>query len=103
MSLDMTAGKNQESINHPEEAILVLCYQGDESGDFPELSRLWDEFYDGPRIDPNRAGRIAEELRSAIPKITEELDQSLGDSALRLADFFHTAFENGSWVHSVSD
>lgn len=91
MPFDMTAGKKRESISHPEEAILVLCYQDGGSEEFPELSLLWEEFYDGPRIDPDRALRIAKELRSATPSIKESLDSALTDSALRLARFFQEA------------
>lgn len=78
------------------------CYQ-DGGGQYPELCWLWEEFYDGPRIAPERATRLAAEFERAAEEVREALGPTMEAAATRIAGFFRSAGESGSWVSCRSD
>ena len=98
MPFHMTADRREDCIDREEEVILELTY-GD--GHYPELSQLWEEFYDGPRLSPDRCGRLANELEHA--RSLNVLPPSLVASATRLIEFFRFAYEDHCWVECNSD
>lgn len=98
MAFHMTANHREDCIDRDEEVILDSTYR---DGHYPELSRLWEEFYDGPRIPPDRCGRLANELEHA--RSSNALPPSLSASAIRLIEFFRFAYEDHSWVECNSD
>ena len=96
----MFAGELTEAIDLHEEAILQSCDR-DAEGLFPELGRLWEEFYDGPDIEPERAKRLAAELQAAVDG--GRVEKRLEDAAKRLARFFLAAARQGSTIDCRSD
>lgn len=102
MAFDLSAGGRQDSIDHAEQAILVHCYE-DGGGRYPEMCWLWEAFYDGPTIDPERATRLAVEFERAAEEIRRALGPSMEAAAARIAGFFRSAGESGRWVTARSD
>jgi len=60
MAFALLAGELRLSISHSEEYILQAAYQAPEK--YPELTKIWEEFYDSPVIKHDRSNRIVHEL-----------------------------------------
>ncbi|WP_422040664.1 hypothetical protein [Roseibium sp.] len=60
MAFELRAGELRLSISHSEEYILQAAYQAPEK--YPELTKIWEEFYDRPVIERDRSNRIVHEL-----------------------------------------
>ena len=99
MPFDLTAGAHRDAIEHEEEVILQRA--ADDEARYPELTRVWFAFYDSPRIDPDRAGRLAAECAALAE--AGVLDREHIDAARRLANFFARAAADGTWVATMSD
>ena len=102
MALQMKAGDTADSISHDEEEILALAVEIDPKR-FPELSWLGCVFFGNPKIEPDRAKRLATEIEGLRVEATEQLEPPLVASAMRLASFFQAAGESGTWVHCQSE
>lgn len=62
MAFDMYLDGKNEKIHYSEEDFFMIVTKED---GFPNLEWLWEEFYNGPEIDGQRAKLIAEELEMA--------------------------------------
>ncbi|WP_422374428.1 hypothetical protein [Roseibium sp.] len=90
------------SINHTEEYILQSAYQEPEK--YPELTKLWEEFYDGPVIDPDSANRIVHELIELLAGSADpDPDPALSDSIQRFLPFFSKAYTRSLDIQCKSD
>jgi hypothetical protein len=90
-------GYRADRIGHDEEALFALI---DEHPGYPALADLWDRFYDGPRIDPDQCGALAEELLRLKPLVD---DPQLAASVDRIRHFFLSAHEKQRSVYCASD
>lgn len=97
MAFDMHAGSVHDEIDYAEEVILDLI---DGDSDFPLLNWLSENFYNGPRIQPERARSIASELVTLRETLE---DQDLRAVCSRLIQFFSGAAAKNIEIHCVSD
>jgi hypothetical protein len=98
MAFDMFAGEAHLSINRSEEILFQIAHENPE--EFPELTRLWETFYDGPLISNEQSGKLVHELI--------ELGESAGNEKLkhiigRLLPFFSRAFRSSLDIQCLSD
>ncbi|MEL6645727.1 MAG: hypothetical protein AAFQ79_17485 [Pseudomonadota bacterium] len=100
MAFDMYAGDLRLSINHSEEYILQSAYQEPEK--YPELSKIWEEFYGGPVIDHDRSNRIVHEL-IALLATSDNRDPALSHSIQRFLPFFSMAYTRSLTIQCKSD
>ena len=100
MAFDMYAGDLRLSINRAEEYILQSAYQEPEK--YPELTRIWEEFYDGPVIDHDRSNRIVHELIALLAS-SGEPDPALSHSIQRFLPFFSEAYARSLTIRCKSD
>ena len=59
MAFEMYFDDHHETIEHHEEFLFALIPN---SVIFPELSRLWQAFYDSPTLQPDQANQLVHEL-----------------------------------------
>ena len=100
MAFDMYAGDLRLSINHSEEYILQSASQSPEK--YPELTRVWEEFYDGPVIDHDRSNRIVHELIALLPS-SGDPNPALSHSIERFLPFFSAAYTGSLTIQCKSD
>ena len=100
MAFDMYAGDLRLSINHSEEYILQSASQAPEK--YPELTKVWEEFYDGPVIDHGRSNRIVHELIALLPS-SGEPNPALSHSIQRFLPFFSAAYTRSLTIQCKSD
>lgn len=90
----------KEQIHHHEEFILQMM----EEGEYPDANFLWENFYNGPKIDPEMANRLVHELlefrsthenHSQIKSIKSFVD--------RLVVFFSKAYTKKVTIRCHSD
>lgn len=96
MAFDMYLKSQRVSIEHYEEGLFTLINEED----CPKLIELWNNFYNGPRINPNDANDIVHELI----KIRENVE---GNNVLSVVDkllpFFSKAYKLQESIRCVSD
>ena len=97
----MYAGDRRELIDHHEEFIFSVAEQYENS--FPELMRLWEQFYDGPRLSPAQAGAIVHELIELVSTINSPRERQLTELVLRLLPFFSYAYKENVEIKCLSD
>lgn len=100
MAFAMHAGDLRMSINHSEEYILQSAYREPEK--YPELTKLWEEFYDGPVIEHDRANRIVHELIELLAGSADP-DPALSHSIQRFLPFFSKAYTRSLNIQCKSD
>ena len=100
MAFDMYAGDLRLSINHSEEHILLAASQAPES--YPELTKVWEEFYDSPVIDHDRSNRIVHELIELLVNL-DDPDPALSHTILRFLPFFSNAYTRSLTIRCESD
>ena len=100
MAFDMYAGDLRLSISHSEELILHLASQEPEK--YPELTKVWEGFYDDPVIDHDRSNRIVHELIALIPS-SGDPNPALSHSVQRFLPFFSTAYTRSLTIQCKSD
>lgn len=95
----------RDRIGHDEE--YFLQFVTDHQLPCPELSRIWESFYDGPRIYPNQSRSITAEIgivdsaiRSHLPATKLRSWESTRD---RLILFFHESEKQDGVIQCVSD
>ena len=108
MALDMKLSESAltSEIHHHEEQYLVLI----EAYDLPcpILYRIWEQFYDGPRISPTDSALIVQELTGIDRFIKSERPESIDSkkwaaSFAKLTKFFMEASSTKSTVQCISD
>ena len=100
MAFDMYAGDLRLSINHSEEYILQAASQAPDK--YPELTKVWENFYDGPFIDHDRSNRIVHEL-IALHASSGKPDPALSHSIQRFLPFFSAAYTRSLTIRCKSD
>ena len=104
--MKITKSGRKDKIDHDEEYILSLIEQHDL--ECPILGRIWEAFYDGPKIYPDLARSIVTELDliNAFLESHQEHNKAPKQwslSYLRLRDFFSDASNNNSIIACISD
>ncbi len=100
MAFDMYADNLRLSINHSEEYILQSASQSPEK--YPELTKVWDEFYDGSVIDHDRSNRIVHELIALLAS-SGDPDPSMSYSIQKFLPFFSKAYTRALTIECKSD
>ncbi len=100
MAFDMYAGDLRLSINYSEENILQSASQVPKK--YPELTKVWEEFYDGPVIDHDRSNRIVHELIAFLAS-SGNADPALSHSIQRFLPFFSQAYTRSLTIQCKSD
>lgn len=108
MAFDMKLSESgiADEINYDEEYFLRLIEVHDLP--CPQLDRIWEQFYEGPRIYPNHAEVIAKELDVINSFITSSKSPEIepkkwGRTYKRLREFFAKSYELGEVVQCISD
>ena len=100
MAFDMFAGDLRLSIHHSEEYIFVSAAQSPEK--YPELTRVWESFYDDPVIDHQRSNRIVHELIALLAN-SGTSDPAMSNSVQRFLPFFSEAYTRSFSIQCKSD
>ncbi len=105
MAFDMYLSGTAESIDHHEEGLFAIANEAFEtSGAYPDLCWLWGEFYDGPKIDSQRSGRIVHELIALRSHcLALDASKSLTHVIDRLLPFFSRSYVDGVAIETASD
>ena len=95
-----------DTIDHNEEYFLRLIEVHDLP--CPQLDRIWEQFYEGPRIYPNHAEIIVKELdvinTFITPSKSPEIEpEKWKRTYKRLRGFFSKSHELGEVVQCISD
>ncbi|WP_332776473.1 hypothetical protein [Polaromonas sp.] len=101
MAFDMFAGGVQESIGHHEEFLFSLA-ETDESR-YPELLKVWQFFYDDPRLSAHQAGALVHELIELLASNGGLASKPLASVVVRLLPFFSMAYRSQQEVTCRSD
>lgn len=101
MALDMYAGDLRDEIDFDEEFLLISACKHEEQ--FPHLTNLWEAFYDGPRLAPNIALALAEELAALLETESFEPNLNAQKTVERLGAFFRGAYSNQQQINCMSD
>jgi hypothetical protein len=97
MAFDMYLKSERVSIEHYEEDLFLLI---NEDNEYPKLMELWENYYNGPRINPGEANDMVHELirlRSLID------DKSILSVVDKLLPFFSKAYKLQESINCVSD
>lgn len=100
MAFALLAGELRLSISHSEEYILQAAYQAPEK--YPELTKIWEEFYDDPVIDHDRSNLIVHELIELQASARDPVP-ALSHSTQRFLDFFSKAYTRSFNIECKSD
>ena len=93
----MYLGSIREKIDHHEENLLSMVREDE---NFPKLSWLFDEFYNGPQINPECSNELVHEL---INLKGLNSDKSLVHTIDRLMLFFSKAYNQKKIIICKSD
>ncbi len=98
MAFDLRFENKKEKIEPHEEGLFLLVNEDDR---YPALNWLWQEFYDSPRIQPERCNEIVHELifLQSLNGIAKEVQHIIA----RLLPFFSMAYTNSKQVNCASD
>ena len=100
MAFDLYAGDLRLSINHSEEYILQSASQASEK--YPELTKVWEEFYIDPVIDHDRSNRIVHELIALLAS-SGDPDPALSHSIQKFLPFFSAVYTRSLTIQCKSD
>jgi hypothetical protein len=101
MAFDMYLGKERESINHQEEGLFEIIFD-DES--YPKLNTVWEDYYNGPLIQPNKANDLVHELVALrIQIVGNDKLKYLIRIIDRLVPFLSKAYRTDKEIRCVSD
>ena len=100
MAFDLYAGDLRLSINHSEEYILQSASQASEK--YPELTKVWEEFYIDPVIDHDRSNRIVHELIALLASL-DDPDPALSHNIQKFLPFFSAAYTRSLTIQCKSD
>ncbi len=88
----MYFGSIREKVDHYEENILIMVHEHE---GFPKLSWLFDEFYNGPKINPECSNELVHEL---INLKASNSDKSLVHTIDRFMLFFSKAYKQNKTI-----
>lgn len=101
MAFDMQTSETSERINHHEDFLFLLV---DEQPDrYPQLSILWDKFYDSPVLSPPQAEAIVHELIDLLNVQGGLENKALSHLIFRLLCFFSMAAKTDQSIQCSSD
>ena len=102
MAFDMYFGEAEhEAIGHHEEFLFSLVQEHEDR--YPELTKIWEAFYDGPTISAHQSGHIVHELIELLASNGGLTNKSLASAVVRLLPFFSSAYRGGKDVRCSSD
>lgn len=96
----MKADGLKEAIQHHEEEIFSMIVEDDA---FPQLNRIWEQFYDGPQIFPDHANKLVHELIALKEKRISEEEKHMIYTIDRLISFFSKAYTSNKQIYCISD
>lgn len=99
MGLDLYSSSRQDCIQHHEEFVFSLVER--EPKRFPELNRIWREFYNDPPISSEQAGQLVHELIDLLD--SHNTDPRVVNLAARLIPFFYFTNKQNASVRCTSD
>ncbi len=100
MAFSMYADDLSEYIDHHEEFLFEIASR--ERGIYPELVKMYSEFYDSPTLDSERAGRLVHELIDLLERHGKS-DKNLVRVIFRLLPFFSKASRGAYSIRCSSD
>lgn len=102
MAFDMYAGDRRDQIDHHEESLFELI--GTDDNQYPNLRFIWENIYEGPRIDPVVSELLVHELLHLSDVNSHTNDAKwISPIVLRLSTFFSYAYREGLTVRCSSD
>ena len=99
MAFEMYTANRSEWIDHHEEYIFSLVER--EPKRYPQLNRIWREFYNDPPITPEQSEQLVQELMDLLDK--HKQDQATIRVLVRLLPFFYFSGKEILDIHSRSD
>ena len=99
MAFDMYIDNEREFIDHHEEEIFSLINEDDS---YPMLNWLWQEYYDGPKVEPRISNDLVHELIALRSSLTKD-QKYLLVTIDRLLPFLSKAFVLNKTIRCVSD
>lgn len=100
MAFDMYLGEKREAIEYYEEGLFSIVSEDER---FPKLNWLWENFYNGPRIEPNVSNEIVHELIQVRTVFLESGDKTSLKCVDRLLPFFSESYKTDTQVRCASD
>ena len=101
MAFDMIVGKERTYIETDEE-VLFLITQGDKN--YPQLNRLWESYYESPKIYPDIANTLVYELEQLKSNLFDAENRKTVETVInRIVPFLERAFENHAVINCKSD
>ncbi|TQV73842.1 hypothetical protein FLL45_13315 [Aliikangiella marina] len=101
MAFDLYLGKERACIEHHEEGIFSAIT---DDSRYPKLNRLWEEFYNGPLIQPGTANELVHELINLRTEMSNQVDSKHLVLAIdRLLPFLSKAYKSEEQIRCVSD
>jgi hypothetical protein len=97
MAFDMYAGSRYEKIEHEEEFVFSLITESEE---FIHLNNIWDNFYNGPKIEYQNANKIVHELITLKSKVLSKNEHRIID---RWLIFFSYSYTQEKDIRCASD
>lgn len=98
MAFDMFSKNYDAAIGTHEEEIFYLINEDD---NFPQLNRIWENYYKSPKISVEQANELVHELIEAREKFVKQ--KSVTFLIDRLLPFFSKAYRNNEIITCVSD
>lgn len=99
MGFDMRTPTRGAGIAHHEEFIFSLVERDPKK--YPELHRIWREFYNDPPITADQAERLVGELMDLLDKHQQE--KAIVNVLVRLLPFFYFAYKEKTDIRTLSD
>jgi hypothetical protein len=100
MAFDMYLGERSEKIDHHEAFIFKLI---EDQSAYPELSRIWKQFYGNPVISPEQSNRLVHELIMLLEKSGLSENKIFTNLMFRLLRFFSAAYVSDQEIQCTGD
>jgi hypothetical protein len=100
MAFDMYLGERSEKIDYHEVFIFELI---ENQAVYPELSRIWKDFYGNPVISPERSNRLVHELIMLLEKSNLSDNKIFTSLMFRLLQFFSAAYVSNQEIQCTGD
>ena len=101
MAFDMYLDGERAFIDHHEENLFYLIKEDE---NYPQLNWIWQQFYDGPRIEPHIANDLVHELIRLKAQIAHDDSQKAIDHLIdRLLPFLSKSYKNKQAILCASD
>lgn len=99
MALDIYSPDRQDGIQHHEEFVFSLVER--EPKRYPELNRIWREFYNDPTISAEQSGQLVHELIDLLD--CHKSDPRVVNLAARLIPLFYFSNKKSVDIKCKSD